>query len=267
MPSDTFKKLTLGSVMTGPVPGVVWENQPKQNISFEPEEPKKVVSRASLRSDYKNQSRSQTNVWLIVWEPFYSNGVINIPFRTVWSKLIREGKNTNENALLYRGVDVTALSAAEWNLFESNKMVGVLPISVGRYIVLDRFEVNKPVIYVEKVAKNGKYIDVITSGFPNFNMTLKVVVFGSVHIKVMQFFNIVRNLISEGKPGRLVMYDVLNQIFATEDDIISTLQYNNTPYYTLIPKNITMSRDASENTFVNINITGTIAEIANERVI
>ncbi len=267
MPSNTFNKLTSGSIMTGPVPGVVWENQPRRNISFDPEEPKKVVSRASLRGEYKSRARSQTNVWLIVWEPFYSNGVINIPFRKVWAKLIKEGKNTNENALLYRGVDVTSLSAAEWNLFENNKMVGVLPISAGRYIVLDRFEVNKPVIYVEKVAKNGKYIDVITSGFPNFNMSLKVVVFGSVHIKVMQFFNIVRNLISEGKPGRLVMYDVLNQIFATEDDIISTLQYNNTPYYTLIPKNITMSRDASENTFVNINITGTIAEIANERVI
>jgi hypothetical protein len=119
MPSDTFNKLTSGSIITGPVPGVVWENQPKRNISFDPEEPKKVVSRASLRSDYKNQSRSQTNVWLIVWEPFYSNGVINIPFRKIWAKLIKEGKNTSENALLYRGVDVTSLSAVEWNLFES----------------------------------------------------------------------------------------------------------------------------------------------------
>jgi hypothetical protein len=266
MSSETAKRLNLNSKISGPVPGVVWENQPRRNISFDPDQPK-VVSRASLSNNYKNQARSQRNVWLIVWEPFYSNGIINIPFRQVWGRLVKEGKNTNEKALLYRGIDVTVLGSSDWNLFEANKMVGVLPISTGRYIVLDKFEISKPIIYVEKVAKNGKYIDVITSGFPNFNMSLKVVIFGSVHIKVMQFFNVVKNLISEGKPGRLVMYDVLNQIFATEDDIISTLQYNNTPYYTLIPKNITMSRDASENTFVNINITGTIAEINNERVI
>jgi hypothetical protein len=267
MPSRTYNQLTSGSVINNPIPGVIWESGSQKSISFEAENRRNVVSRSSLKGEYSDQTKSRKNAWLIIWEPFYSNGIINIPFREIWAKLVKEGKNTNENALLYRGVDITSLKPSEWNLLEGNKMVGVLPISVGRYIVLDRFEINKPVIYVEKVAKNGKYIDVITSGFPNFNMVLKVVIFGTVHTKVMQFFNIVLNLLSEGKPGRLIMYDVLNQIFATEDDIISNLQYKNIPYYTLIPKNITMSRDASENTFVNITVTGTIAEISNERVI
>ncbi len=267
MPSRISTQLTSGSVITEPVPGVIWENKSSRSAPSELGRTRNVISRASLKKDSSEKSGSRKNTWLVVWEPFYSNGIINIPFREVWARLVKEGKNNNENALLYRGLDVFSLSPSDWNLFEGNKMVGILPISAGRYIVLDRFEINKPIIYVEKVAKNGKYIDIITSGFPAFNISLKVVVFGTVHTKVMQFFNIARNLISEGKPGRLVMYDVLNQIFTTGEDFISNLYYSSTPYYTLIPKNVTMSRDASENNFVNINITGTIAEIFNERVV
>jgi len=266
MPSEISNTLTNNSIVSNPVPGVIWESSSGNNISFNVQSSGNVISRSSLSGNYKNQPLSQKNTWLIVWEPYYSNGIINIPFREIWARLIKENKDSNENVLLYRGIDVTTLTPSEWNLFEKNQMVGVLPISTGRYIVLDKFEINKPIIYVEKVAKNGKYIDVITSGFPTFNMFLKVVVFGSVHKRVMQFFNIVKNLISEGKPGRLIMYDILNQMFATEDDILSNF-YSDIPSYTLIPKNINMSRDASENTLVNINISGTIAEINNERII
>ena len=63
------------------------------------------------------------------------------------------------------------------------------------------------------------------------------------------------------------MYDVLNQIRVTETDLVATLQYNRTPYYEIIPKNISHARDSSENTMVNITVTGTVAEIYNERVI
>jgi hypothetical protein len=267
MPSNISAQLTSGSVITEPVHGIIWENRPSRNIYVEFQNNRNVISRASLKGDSGNPTGSRRNAWLIVWEPFYSNGIINIPFREIWAKLVREGKNTNESAILYRGIDITSLSPSDWNLFEKNKMVGILPISVGRYIVLEEFEINKPIIYVEKVAKNGKYIDVITSGFPKFRMSLEVVIFGTIHMKVMQFFNIVKNLISEGRPGRLIMYDVLNQIFSTEEDFIYNIHHNSTPYYTLIPNNIRMERKASENTFVEIDITGTIAEISSERAI
>lgn len=253
--------------ISGPISGISNQNE---NTPLSTQNPQ-VVERASLRENNKKTfvEGGSASAFILYWEPYYTNGLINVPYREIYNRLLREYGNspTPEVFYRYRGIDLFLLKEADFNNFENNEIAVFLPISVGRYLVLEDFEMPKSIISAQKVSQGGKYVTVFTDNFPRFSMDLKVVIFGNIHIRVKQFFDIVLKLISKNAPGRLIMYDIFGNIKLSDADIFTTLQYNKTPFYRLLPTNVSFSRHSSDNNFLSIDVNGIVLEIGNERYI
>ncbi|MEM3368580.1 MAG: hypothetical protein QXP88_00580 [Thermoproteota archaeon] len=255
--------------ISSPIQGVATPQV--NNFAFNVEEITSPVKQESLKRRAENNTftpQDSSDAFVFLWEPYYSNGLINIPYRELYAIYEKSGRaNIAEINYRYRGIDVLLFSAKDFDEFANNKLMTFLPVSTGRYIVLEAFELTKNVAVAENVTQAGKYVEVFTQVFPKFNLRIKSVIFGSVNIKVKQFFDTVINLISTGNKGAFYMFDVLNNIKVTETDIFPVLQLNSTPYYRLIPQNISYSRDSNDNNFVNITVSGIVADIKSERVI
>lgn len=251
---------------SGPIPGVT-RPQEKQ-LSFSPNQPS-VIERKTLRSPAREtlSPRDVTQSFILYWEPYYTTGYINIPYREIASTVQKAEGTTPENTYKYRGIDLFLMNETDFNNFENNEIAVYVPISVGRYLILERFEMPKNIIISQKVSQTGKFVSVFNENFPRFSMQLRAVVFGSVHIKVKQFFDIVIKLITDNKPGRLLMYDVFGNVKISQKDIFLSLQYNKTPFYRLLPTNIAYSRSATDNTSLVIEVSGIVLEISNPRYI
>lgn len=255
-------------VVSSPVQGV---ERPNPRLAFSVEDQSSPSKEESLRrkaSRTEFEPRDSTNSFVFVYEPYYSNGLINLPYREVYNIYQKSGRASIEEInYRYRGVDVLMFKSQDFDEFENNRLMTFLPMSAGRLIILESFEITKNIAVAENIAQSGKYLEVFTEVFPRFNLSLRVAIFGSINIKVKQFFDIVIKLLSSGNKGRFFMYDVLNNIKVTETDIFPVLQINTTPYYRLVPQNISYSRDANDNNFVKISISGIVADIKSERVI
>ncbi len=256
------------ATFTGPIPGTVTPQE--KRIPFKPEG-KSIIERTSLKefNNTKLTAKDVTEAFVLYWEPFYTNGFVNIPYREIYLRLLKEYGNspTPDIVYRYRGMDVLLLNETDFNNFENNEIAVYLPISVGRYLVLEKFEVPRSIISAQQVSQSGKFVSVFTENFPRFSLSLKAVVFGSVHIKTKQFFDIVLKHISNNVPGRLILYDIFGNIKVSQADIFLSLQYNKTPYYRLLPTSVSYARSASDNTTLSIEVTGTVLEIYNERYI
>lgn len=265
---NTLSSSSPKLVFSPPIPGT--SKPEEKQLSFNPEQVS-IKERASLKefNNTKLTAKDVTQAFILYWEPYYTNGFINIPYRDVYAKFLREYGNNIEPEIVYRyrGLDVLLMNETDFNNFENNEIAVYLPISVGRYLVLEKFELPRTIISAQKVSQEGKFVSVFTENFPRFSMTLKAVIFGSVHIKTKQFFDIVIKHISNNKPGRLILYDIFGNVKVSQADIFLTLQYNKTPFYRLLPTNVSYSRTSSENTYLNIEITGTVLEIHNERYV
>lgn len=265
---NTLNSSPPNFIFSPPIPGV--SKPQERQLSFNVEQ-SSIKERTSLKefNNTKLTAKDVTQAFIMYWEPYYTNGFVNIAYRDIYSKLVREyGDNISpEIVYRYRGMDVLLMNETDFNNFENNEIAVYLPISVGRYLVLEKFELPRTIISAQKVSQDGKFVSVFTENFPRFSLTLKAVIFGSVHIKAKQFFDIVIKHISNNKPGRLILYDIFGNVKISQADIFLTLQYNKTPYYRLLPTNISYSRTSTENTYLNIDITGTVLEIYNERYV
>jgi len=255
--------------VSSPIQGVATPQA--NNFAFNVEEITSPARQESLKRRAERNKfapKDATDAFIFLWEPYYSNGLINIPYRELYAIYQKSGRaSIAEMNYRYRGVDVLMFAAKDFDEFANNKIMTFLPVSTGRYIVLESFEITKNIAVAENVAQAGRYVEVFTQVFPKFNLRIKAVIFGSVNIKVKQFFDTVINLISTGNKGAFYMFDVLNNIKVTEVDIFPVLQINSTPYYRLIPQNVSYSRDANDNNFVNIAVSGIVADIKSDRVI
>lgn len=265
---STLNKSQPNLRFSSPIPGI--SSPQEKAISFSPTQ-ESIKERKSLK-DFNNTkltAKDVTKAFILYWEPYYTNGFINIPFRDIYTKLVKEMGNNISPELLYRyrGLDALLMNETDFNNFENNDVAVYLPISVGRYLILEKFEMPRTIISAQKVSQEGKFVSVFTENFPRFSLTLKAVVFGSVHIKVKQFFDIIIKHISNNKPGRLVLYDIFGNVMISQADIFLSLPYDKIPYYRLLPTSVSYSRTSSENTYLNIEVTGTVLEIHNERYV
>jgi hypothetical protein len=247
-------------VISSPVPASQ-KSESRTEIPFNINEPS-VLERKTLRKgEAKTVSESgQGHAYILYWDPYVSNGYINIPYSKVYDMLGGQASNNVERVYKYRGVDAFLMNDTDFYNFEKNDIAVYLPISAGRYLILEKFEIPYNVIAAQKVAQDAKYVNVFTDNFPRFLMSLKAVIFGSISYKTRKFFDILMKHLSNNVPGRLILYDVLDNVRLAQADIYTYLLFNKTTFYRLLPLNVTYSRSSNENNFLNIEISGIVLE-------
>ncbi|MEM0332831.1 MAG: hypothetical protein QXX30_00010 [Candidatus Aenigmatarchaeota archaeon] len=209
---------------------------------------------------------SYTNVspgFILIWEPSITNGVIEIPYRDIYKKIVKDREKSDFEAM-YRfvGKDLLEFKKADWELLKRNQILTHLTISSGRYLLLERFEIPRSLVVAQRITQASKFYSVINENFPRFLMTLRVVIFANLHKAIIEFFNTIIELISKNYPGRFYAYDILGN---EQIDILKSFIFGkdkiNRRHYRLLPLNINYSRSASENTTMNIEISGIVLEI------
>jgi len=245
-------------VLSSPIPASA-KSESRTEIPYSSTEPS-VLERSSLRrGEAKTVSESgQGSAYILYWDPYISNGFINIPFSKVYQML--GSSKSVEDIYKYRGIDAFLMNDTDFYNFEKNEIAVYLPMAAGKYLILDRFEIPYNLIAAQRVAQDAKYVNIFTDNFPRFLMSLRAVIFGSVAYKTRKFFDIVMKHLSNNNTGRLILYDVFDNVKIAQADIYTYLLFNRVTFYRLLPLNITYSRNASDNNFLNIEISGIVLE-------
>lgn len=227
-----------------------------------------IVVEESFSTKERSQAKptsAETGSFLIIWEPSISNGVVEIPYRQIFKKILEENNFNifNETIDRFWGKDLFKFTLNDWELFRNNQMLAYLPISSGKYILLERFEIPRSLIVVQRITQTTRYVNIINENFPRFSMTIRVVVFGDIHKMVFEFFNSVIELLGKNYPGRLYIYDILsNEKIQISSSFLYRDAIENKRYYRVIPTNVVMSRNSNENTTALIEVSGLITEIS-----
>lgn len=220
-----------------------------------------VIETKTLRTANEKvlNAYDDSHVYMIFWDPYLSNGYINIPYSKIYD-LLGSSNSQVEKLSKFRAIDAFLMNDTDFDNFEKNDLAAFLPISVGKYLVLDRFEVPYSLVSAQRVTQDAKFVNIFTDNFPRFLISLKAVIFGSVAAKTKRFFDIVMKHLANNNPGRLIMYDAFDNVQVRASDIYTYIIFNTVTTYRLLPLNITYSRSASDNNILDIEISGIVLD-------